>query len=64
MSIQELFREIQSLSEREREDLLLRILLEPKITEELDRIGYLRLTERALDFWNDPREDIYQDYVK
>ncbi len=64
MSIQELYREIQLLSERDREDLLSKILLEPRISEEFDRLAYLRISERAFDFWNDPREDVYQDYAK
>ncbi len=63
MSVQELYKEIQSLSEREREDLLMKILHEPGIYEEFDRAGYLRLSERAFDFWNDSREDVYQDYA-
>lgn len=64
MSIQELYKEIQLLSERDREDLLSKILLEPRISEEFDRSAYLRISERAFDFWNDPREDVYQDYAK
>ncbi len=64
MSIQELYREIQLLSERDREDLLSKILLEPRISEEFDRLAYLRIAERAFDFWNDPREDVYQGYAK
>lgn len=64
MSVQELYQEFISLPERAREDLLLKILLEPGIAEEFERFGYLRLTERSFDFWNDPREDIYQDYAK
>ena len=63
MSIEDLHKEIMALSERERDELLARILVEPKLREELDRVGYLRLSERAFDFWNDPREDIYQDYA-
>lgn len=64
MSIQELYREIRSLSERDREQLLLRLLVEPGISDEIERLGYLRLTERAFDFWNDPREDLYQDFAR
>ncbi len=63
MSVQELYDEIRSLPEREREDLLMKILLEPGLYEEFDRVGYLRLSERAFDFWNDSREDVYQDYA-
>jgi hypothetical protein len=64
VSIQELYREIRSLSERDREQLLLRLLVEPAISDEIERLGYLRLTERAFDFWNDPREDLYQDFAR
>lgn len=63
MSVQELYKEIQSLPERERENLLMKILLEPGFYKEFERVGYLRLSERSFDFWNDSREDIYQDYA-
>ncbi len=64
MSIQELYEEIRALPERKREELLKKVLQDPEISGELERLGYLRLTERSFDFWNDPREDIYQDYAK
>ncbi|MGH7453066.1 MAG: hypothetical protein ACRENG_17080 [bacterium] len=31
------------------------------ILEEIERLGYLRLPEKVFEFWNDPRENIYQD---
>ncbi|MBI3957936.1 MAG: hypothetical protein HY328_03925 [Chloroflexi bacterium] len=34
--------------------------LEPQHIEE---IGWLSLAESALDFWNDPEEDVYDDLV-
>ncbi|NIR51126.1 hypothetical protein GWN75_22285 [candidate division KSB1 bacterium] len=39
-------------------------MTDTEILEEIERIGYLRLTEKAFEFWGDPREDVYQDYVR
>jgi len=30
----------------------------------MERWGYLKLTEKVFEFWNDPREDIYQNYAR
>ncbi|MBI3193328.1 MAG: hypothetical protein HYZ34_02545 [Ignavibacteriae bacterium] len=62
MSAIQLFQKIKALPVEERDSLFCKILLDPAIEEELERIAYLRLAERSFDFWNDPREDIYQEY--
>ena len=31
--------------------------------QHLEEIGWLSLTKSALDFWNDPEEDVYDDFV-
>lgn len=35
-----------------------------ELVGEMERWGYLKLTEKAFEFWNGPREDIYQDYAR
>ncbi|MBI4546407.1 MAG: hypothetical protein HY707_00390 [Ignavibacteriae bacterium] len=64
MSTEELIEAIRSLPERERESFLYRLLLEAETMDEIQRLGYLSLVDRAFDFWNDPREDVYQDYAR
>lgn len=31
--------------------------------DDLDRLGWLRASESAFDFWNNPQEDIYNDLI-
>lgn len=64
MSTSELIQEIKSLSERELQEFLAKLLSDSDLKEEIDRLGYLKLSEKSFDFWNDPREDIYQDYAR
>ena len=64
MSTSELIEEIKTLSEQELQDFFSKLLSDSKLKEELERIGYLKLTENSFGFWNDPREDIYQDYLQ
>ncbi|NIR72070.1 hypothetical protein GWO43_21195 [candidate division KSB1 bacterium] len=52
------------MPEDELHKLLEELLTDTEILEEIERIGYLRLTEKAFEFWGDPREDVYQDYVR
>jgi hypothetical protein len=64
MSTDQLINEIRTLSDSELQELLTRLFREDHIREEIERLGYLKLTEEAFAFWNDPREDIYQDYAR
>lgn len=64
MSTQELLEEIKKLPDDDLQILLSHIFADEKILQEVERMGYLRLAERALEFWNDPREDQYQDYAR
>ena len=64
MSTEELIEAIRSLPERERESFLHRLLLETETMDEIQRLGYMRLIDRSFDFWNDPLEDVYQDYAR
>ncbi|MFQ5822537.1 MAG: hypothetical protein ACE5JB_00595 [bacterium] len=40
-------------------NLLAQLLMDTEILEEIARLGYLRLTEKAFGFWNDQYEYIY-----
>lgn len=64
MSTTEIIKKIKSLPQEELHVFLTQLLQDEEISEELERLGYLRLTEKAFEFWNDPREDVYQDYVR
>ena len=64
MSTDHLLKEIKSLPEADLQVLLNRFFAERKIFEEIEHLGYLKLSENSFEFWNDPREDIYQDYAK
>jgi hypothetical protein len=64
MSTGKLVAEIKALPPAELQHFLSQLLTEKDIIEEIERLGYLRLTEKAFEFWNDPRENIYQDYVR
>lgn len=56
--------EIKALPTAELQNFLSQLLAEKDILDEIERLGYLRLTEKAFEFWNDPRENIYQDYAR
>ncbi|MCI0695608.1 hypothetical protein L0337_26835 [candidate division KSB1 bacterium] len=64
MSTGNLVAEIKALPTAELQHFLSQLLAEKNILEEIERLGYLKLTERAFEFWNDPRENIYQDYAR
>jgi hypothetical protein len=64
MSTEQIIKEIKSLSNHELQTLLSQLLSDNHIIEEMERLGYLRLSERSFQFWNDPREDVYQDYAR
>ncbi|MFQ6056849.1 MAG: hypothetical protein ACE5KT_06310 [Methanosarcinales archaeon] len=40
------------------------IISTDEFEDEAEDEGYLKLAENALSFWNDPREDLYQDYAR
>ena len=62
MQSNQIIDEIKSLSGQELENLLVKLFSDADIKDQLERLGYLSLTEKAFEFWNDPKEDIYQDY--
>ena len=64
MSTTELLKEIKSLPEIELQAFLTKLLMDMELKEEIERLCFLKLTEQAFDFWNDPREDVYQDYSR
>ena len=64
MSSEQIMKEIKSLSDHELQKLLSKLLSDNHIIEEVERLGYLRLSEKSFQFWNDPREDVYQDYAR
>ncbi len=64
MSTGKLVAEIKALPSAELQHFLSQLLAEKGILEEIEQLGYLKLTEKAFDFWNDPRENIYQDYAR
>lgn len=64
MSTQELYKEVKNLGEKDLWLFLSRLLSDDEIIQEIERLGYLKLTEEAFEFWNDPREDVYQDYAR
>ncbi len=64
MSADTLIKEIKALPATELEKFLSHFLTDPELTEEIERMGYLKLAENAFSFWNDPREDVYQDYAR
>jgi hypothetical protein len=64
MSTGNLVAEIKALPPADLQHFLSQLLAEKDILAEIERLGYLRLTEKAFEFWNDPREDIYQDYAR
>ena len=63
MSSVELLKEVKSLPQSELQTFLEKLLCDDELRQEIERLGYLSLTEKSFGFWNDPREDIYQDYV-
>ena len=64
MSTQELIEEVKSLREEDLHFFLSLILSDQRVLQELEKMGCLKLTEKAFEFWNDPREDVYQDYAR
>ncbi len=64
MSTGNLVAEIKALPPAELQHFLSQLLTEKDIIEEIERLGYLRLTEKAFEFWNDPRENVYEDYTR
>ena len=52
------------MSDYELEQFVNRLFKEKYILAIRERLGYLELTEKSFVFWNDPREDVYQDYVR
>jgi hypothetical protein len=64
VSTDQLLKEIKALPESDLQVLLNRLFTDHKILEELENFGYVKLSEKSFEFWNDPREDIYQDYAK
>lgn len=63
MSTIALIEEIKTLPNTELQSFLSKFFNDKELLAEMERFGYLRLTEKAFEFWNDPREDIYQDYA-
>jgi hypothetical protein len=59
-----LLKEIKSLPHAELQRFLAQFFSDEELIGEMERWGYLKLTEKAFEFWNDPREDIYQDYAR
>ncbi len=64
MSVQEIIREIKKLPRRELELLLTHFFSDEELIMELERLGFLKLSENSFSFWNDPREDVYQDFLE
>ena len=64
MSTDQLLKEIKALPEEDLQRFLNRLFTDRKIIDDIEHFGYLKLTEKSLEFWNDPREDIYQDYAR
>ncbi|RMG23879.1 MAG: hypothetical protein D6732_24335 [Methanobacteriota archaeon] len=64
MSVQEIIQEIKKLPQKEQELLLSHFFSDEELVRELERLGFLKLSENSFAFWNDPREDIYQDYLE
>ena len=63
MSSVELLKEVKSLAQPELQRFLEKLFCDDELRQEIERLGYLKLTEKSFGFWNDPREDIYEDYV-
>ncbi len=64
MSIQEIIQEIKRLPQKELELLFAHFFSDEELLRELERLGFLKLSENAFSFWNDPREVIYQDFLE
>jgi len=64
LSTDQLLKEIKALPEEDLQHFLNRFFTDRKIIDDIEHFGYLKLTEKSLEFWNDPREDIYQDYAR
>lgn len=64
MSTIALLKEIKTLPNAELQNFLAQFFSDEELLGEMERWGYLKLTEKAFEFWNDPREDIYQDYAR
>jgi hypothetical protein len=64
MSTIALLNEIKTLPHAELQRFLAQFFSDEELVGEMERWGYLKLTEKAFEFWNDPREDIYQDYAR
>jgi len=64
MSTIALIEEIKTLPNAELQSFLSQFFSDKELVGEMERWGYLKLTEKAFEFWNDPREDIYQDYAR
>jgi len=64
MSTIALIEEIKTLPNAELQRFLSQFFSDAELVGEMERWGYLKLTEKAFEFWNDPREDIYQDYAR
>ena len=56
-----LIEEIKTLPNTELQRFLVQFFNDAELVGEM---GYLKLTEKAFEFWNDPRDDIYQDYAR
>ncbi len=63
MSVDAIIREIKSLPAKEKHYLVSLLFKDSDILQEVERLGFLKLSEKSFEFWNDPREDIYQDYI-
>jgi len=64
MSAETLIKEVKALPVTEKERFLSYLFSDQEVSEEIERLGLLKLSEKAFDFWNDPREDVYQDYTR
>lgn len=64
MSTIALIDEIKTLPNAELQRFLVQFFSDTELVAEMERWGYLKLTEKAFEFWNDSREDIYQDYTR
>lgn len=64
MSTIALIKAIKTLPNAELQKFLAQFFGDTELVREMERWGYLKLAEKAFEFWNDPREDIYQDYAR
>lgn len=64
MTVNTLLQNIKQLSTADKQTFLSLLFQDNDIIAEIERMGYLKLSEKSFAFWNDSREDIYQDYIK